>query len=210
MIEIIPNWHPVFVHFTVALLTVALGLFVVSRVSNCEQIVLVAKWNLWIGSAISLITIAAGFYAYNTVNHDTPSHEAMTEHRNLALITVTLLVPVLTWSIISHRKGRTLGLAFVGLFLLQGALLASTAWHGGELVYRYGLGVKSLPKSDAHQHAGHSHGDTQDHNHDDHMDDHMDEHQHDSQDMMDEDMGMEDMSMGSMPQNDGQGDGHQH
>jgi hypothetical protein len=29
MFEIIPNWHPIFVHFTVALLSLAVGLFVV-------------------------------------------------------------------------------------------------------------------------------------------------------------------------------------
>jgi len=180
MIEIIPNWHPVFVHFTVALLSVSLGLFVVSRLVNCDQAVLVAKWNLWIGSAITLITVAAGLYAYNTVAHDTPSHEAMTEHRNLALFTVALLIPVLVWSVISHRKGRALGLAFVGLFVLQGALLASTAWHGGELVYRYGLGVMSLPKVDSHDHAGHSHGGDE---HDDHDHEHVDGDEHAAADM---------------------------
>jgi len=206
MIEIIPNWHPLFVHFTVALLTISLGLFVLSRLVDCDKAVVVAKWNLWIGSAITLITVALGFYAYNTVAHDTPSHEAMTEHRNLALITVSLLLPVLIWSVITHRNGRTLGLAFVGLFLVQGAVLASTAWHGGELVYRHGLGVMSLPKTDDHQHGG----DTHEHEHDHDHGDHGNEHHHDSQNMMDEDMGMDDMSMESMPRNDRQVDGHQH
>jgi len=158
MIEIIPNWHPVFVHFTVALLSVSLGLFVLSLVAKCDQAVLVAKWNLWIGAGISLLTLAAGFYAYNTVAHDTPSHEAMTEHKNLALITLALLVPVVVWSVISHRKGKALGAGFVVLFLLVGGMLTSTAWHGGEAVYRYGLGVMSLPKIDKHDHAGHAQG----------------------------------------------------
>jgi len=37
---------------------------------------------------------------------------------------------------------------FVGALLLPVTLLVITAWHGGELVYRYGLGVQSLPKTD--------------------------------------------------------------
>ncbi len=159
MIEIIPNWHPIFVHFTIALLSVSLGLFVLNLIVKCDQAILVAKWNLWIGAGISLLTLAAGVYAYNTVAHDTPSHEAMTEHRNLALITLALLVPVVLWSVISHRKGKVLGAGFVALFLLVGGMLASTAWHGGEVVYRYGLGVMSLPKTDKHDHAGHAHAD---------------------------------------------------
>jgi len=40
-------------------------------------------------------------------------------------------------------------------------LLTSTAWLGGEAVYRYGLGVISLPKTDSHDHdhATGGHGD---------------------------------------------------
>jgi uncharacterized membrane protein len=203
MIEIIPNWHPIFVHFTVALLSVSLGLFVVSKLVNCDQAVLVAKWNLWIGSAITVITVAAGFYAYNTVTHDTPSHEAMTEHKNLALITVALLVPVLVWSVIAHRKGKALGLAFVGLFVLQGGLLASTAWHGGELVYRHGLGVMSLPKADHHHHhAGDAHDED---GHDDHDHEHADEHDHDAADM-----GTAEMSEDDEHHHDEDGHDHDH
>jgi len=214
MIEIIPNWHPVFVHFTVALLSVSLGLFVLSMVVKCDQAVLVAKWNLWIGAGISLLTLAAGFYAYNTVAHDTPSHEAMTEHKNLALITLGLLVPVVLWSVVSHRQGRTLGAGFVVLFLLVGGMLASTAWHGGEVVYRYGLGVMSLPKTDKHDHAGHAHdGDhaadeghvESGHGHDDLAGG------HESLDMdMDMDMDMGEMSMDDMGTEPGHNDGHDH
>lgn len=208
MIEIIPNWHPVFVHFTVALLSVSLGLFVLSLLVKCDQAVLVAKWNLWIGAAISLLTLAAGFYAYNTVAHDTASHEAMTEHKNLALITLGLLVPVVLWSVISHRQGKTLGAGFVVLFLVVGGMLASTAWHGGEAVYRYGLGVMSLPKIDTHDHAGHAQGG------DHHADESNDgsEHGHDVGDGHDSlDMDMGDMDMESMLQaGDHHDDGHAH
>ena len=215
MIEIIPNWHPVFVHFTVALLSVSLGLFVLSLIVKCEQAVLVAKWNLWIGAGISLLTLAAGVYAYNTVAHDTPSHEAMTEHKNLALITLALLLPVVVWSVRAHRQGKAVGIGFVTLFLLVGGMLASTAWHGGEVVYRYGLGVMSLPKTDSHDHAGHSHGDAaadQGHLDSNHSHSH-DEMANgiDSVDMNMEEMSMDEMDMESMPQEDGHhDDGHDH
>lgn len=208
MIEIIPNWHPVFVHFTVALLSVSLGLFIVGKFAKCDQATLVAKWNLWIGAAISLLTLAAGFYAYNTVAHDTPSHEAMTEHKNLALITLALLLPVVVWSVLLHRRNKEFGVAFLGLFLVVGAMLASTAWHGGEVVYRYGLGVMSLPKTDSHDHGAHGHGGESasgDHPHDDGhnhgSDEHGDsDHGHDSSSMMD--MSMDDMDMGDMGMDD--------
>lgn len=158
MIEIIPNWHPIFVHFTVALLSVSLGLYIVAAAIGSEQLRLVAKWNLWIGSAVTLLTVAAGWYAFNTVAHDDPSHAAMTEHRNWALVTVAVLIPVLIWSVAAERKAKRLGWGFLALFVVAGGLLASTAWHGGEVVYRYGLGVISLPQTDAHDHGAHAKG----------------------------------------------------
>ncbi len=158
MIEIIPNWHPFFVHFTVALLLVSVVLYLVGWLAKCEQATLVARWNLWLGAGVSLVTLAAGFQAFNTVAHDTPSHLAMIEHRNLALITAVLLLLWCAWSVVLHKKAKAVGGAFVVLALLVGAMVMSTAWHGAELVYRHGLGVMSLPDADAHDHAGHDHG----------------------------------------------------
>lgn len=193
MIEIIPNWHPIFVHFTVALLTVSLGLYLAAMASGSEQLRMVAKWNLWIGSAITLLTLAAGLYAYNTVAHDTPSHEAMTEHRNWALVTVAMLLPLLLWSVLAERRAKKLGWSFVGLFAVVGLLLASTAWHGAEVVYRYGLGVMSLPKTDSHDHASHPHGEAGHGNATNH-----DDHSHAPESGAEEKMGMDELNMNEM------------
>ena len=158
MIEVIPNWHPVFVHFTVALLSIAVILFVAVRFIGDEKLRLqweiVAQWNLWLGAIITVLTVVMGIVAYNSVAHDTASHAAMTEHRNLALVTAALFLCLAVWSAIRARAGQGINtLILIGL-LVAGGLLMSTAWHGGEVVYRYGLGVMSLPKTDDHGHAG--------------------------------------------------------
>lgn len=163
MIEIIPNWHPVFVHFTVALLSIAVLLSLVTQFMSPskirEQWQLVAQWNLWLGAGITVFTVAAGVVAYNTVAHDTPSHEAMTEHRNWALVTAALFFALAIWSWLRARAAKPMSGVFLIGLLIGGGLLASTAWHGGEAVYRFGLGVMSLPKADDHNHAaaGHEH-----------------------------------------------------
>src|SRR3569623_671631 len=46
-----------------------------------------AYWTLWAGAPISVITVAAGWYAFNTVKHDDAAHEMMIEHRNWAIST---------------------------------------------------------------------------------------------------------------------------
>lgn len=165
MFEIIPNWHPIFVHFTVALLSVAVGLVVVLPFIKSplkEQWQTVARWALWFGAGFTIVTGLTGLYAYNTVAHDTPSHAAMTDHRNWAIVTITLFLTLATWSIIRARKNKTLGMVFVVGMVVAGSVLASTAWHGGEVVYRYGLGVMSLPKAEGDGH-NHSHGGGHDH-----------------------------------------------
>ena len=170
MIEIIPNWHPIFVHFTVALLSLSVMLFVLTRFLKGpikDQLELVARWCLWFGAGFTVLTGATGIYAYNTVDHDTPSHLAMTEHRNWALITIASFFLLAGWSAIIVNQRKTFGFAFVAASIVAGLLLSSTAWHGGEVVYRYGLGVMSLPKVNGEGHAhdhgdggGHAHGDT--------------------------------------------------
>lgn len=183
MIDIIPNWHPIFVHFTVGLLLIS-ALFHIAAVlprnaALNQTFTHVANWNLWVGATLSIATVAAGWLAFNSVTHDTPSHEAMLTHRNWAVATFTAFLAVGAWSIVRAVKHIPIGLPLVFAVCAAGGLLISTAWHGGELVYRHGLGVMSLPNLDAHGHGegaahdhdhpaqpSHPHDDGQDHSHD--------------------------------------------
>ncbi len=167
MIEIIPNWHPIFVHFTVALLTTATLLFLVAAIARsqpwADAVLTTAHWNLWLGAALTVLTVAAGFYAYNTVTHDDPSHAAMTDHRNWAVGTALLFWALALYAAWWRRRYGTLNSAFVAITIVASGLLATTAWKGGELVYRHGLGVLSLPQAEGE---GHAHEAGSDHDHD--------------------------------------------
>lgn len=158
MIEIIPNWHPLFVHFTVALITVSGISFLLAKLivnkKLGEELLITGCWTLWIGAFFTIATVLAGFFAYYSVEHDTPSHIAMTTHRNWALVTSIAILFCVGWSLIQYRKKIKPTIPFILAMLITLALLASTAWHGGELVYRYGIGVISLPQSSE---AGHQH-----------------------------------------------------
>ncbi len=134
MFEIIPDWHPIFVHFTVALFSLAAGLFAVTLFAR------------------SPLTGLTGLYAYNTVTRDTLSLAAMTRHRNWAIVTITLILTLAVGSFVRVRCSQALSSVFIAAMLVAGGVLASTAWYGGELVYRHGLGVMSLPKTDDHEH----------------------------------------------------------
>ena len=116
MLNILPNRHPIFVHFAVALLTVAAGMHLLShfvtRPELRNQLTIAARWNLWIGIAATLLTVAAGWYAFNTVNHDAPSHLAMIEHRNWAMSTLAVFLAIAAWEYYLYRHGKGKGWLF--------------------------------------------------------------------------------------------------
>lgn len=165
MPEMIPNWHPIFVHFTVALLSTSAVFYLLGLALKKKHLLIVARWNLWIGALATIATVLAGWYAYNTVNHDGPSHAAMTDHRNWALVTASIFLLLALWALWKQRAANTVSRIFVAVILFAAGLLAVTGYKGGEVVYRHGLGVMRMPMISGdgghgiHEHGGAGHGD---------------------------------------------------
>lgn len=163
-VEIIPNWHPIFVHFTVGLLSVSALLYLAGLILKKENLLIAARWNLWIGAIVTVGTVLAGLYAYSTVMHDGPSHIAMTNHRNWALPTAGVFISLALWAAWKQRGAKTVSLVFVAIMLLASGLLAITGYKGSEVVYRHGMGVMRMPEVHGDGgHGSHSHGDMEGH-----------------------------------------------
>ena len=163
MIEIIPNWHSIFVNFTVALFVVSMLLHVVVLLApNApwrNACLAAAHWNLALGAVFALITVGTGLNAYYTVAHDNPSHAAMTDHRNWAFATAGIIVGLALWRWTQRRHDTQPSLLLAITLVLAGGLLTVTAWKGAELVFRYGLGVMALVEAEEPGHS-HEHGST--------------------------------------------------
>jgi len=174
MSDLIINWHPIFVHFTVALITMSfifywLGRFVPSQRWQ-HEFAIVGRWCLWTGSIITIITISLGFNAYYTVAHDDISHAVMTTHRNWAVIAFILLWLVTLWSLFIYRRNKKPSWVFLSALFVVVALVTVTAWYGGELVFRNGVGVISTPEKQkspkqGRRKTGHSHQGAHQHAH---------------------------------------------
>lgn len=158
-----PNLHPIFVHFTVALFSTSfvlyLAVYLIKFQNNAfiklsNELEITARWCLWMAALITIFTALAGLYAFNTVKHDAASHIAMTNHRNWAVPTASAIILLSIWSLWDFYKNRRPKALFLIGILITQILLTSTAWRGVELVFRYGLGVMSLPQSEG---TGHHH-----------------------------------------------------
>jgi uncharacterized membrane protein len=140
------QWHPIFVHFTIAPLAISAVLFAfVWRIGNPAwrtRLLAAAELNLWIGTAVTALTVVFGWIAFGTVPHDETVHELMVRHRTFALATFGGFV-ALTAVSIWHRRHAGYPSFLFAVALLGGlAGLAATAVLGGQLVFEHGLAVE--------------------------------------------------------------------
>jgi heme A synthase len=80
----------------------------------------------------------------------------MTNHRNWALFTASIFILLAIWAYVTQRGARSVNPLFVAVMLLATGLLFITGYKGGEVVYRYGLGVLSTPDMRQHNLIVHS------------------------------------------------------
>lgn len=162
--QIIPNFHPIAVHFPIALTLIAflfsLAAYVLRSHALAPQLTATGHFTLWLAAVTAAIAVLFGWLAFNSVNHDDAGHAAMLLHRAWAIPTAIGLILLACWDAWKHRVNTLMSMpAIVLLFLLSGAI-AVTGWLGGEVVYRHGIGVLSLPdiegagNSKNHGHAG--------------------------------------------------------
>ena len=150
-----PNLHPLVVHFAIAFLVAGPAFLLIAAMRPHAQkggIQAAGDWMFTLGLVSALIAVGAGLQAYYSVPHDGPSHAAMTDHRNWALVTTGSFTGFGIWRYL--RRKATPSVLFSFLLLVPVALLGVTGWKGGHLVYHYGLGVANLPvvSGDGHDH----------------------------------------------------------
>ncbi len=147
---IIPNVHPMLVHFPIALISVSAIFHLLAKLlqgkprfaSTCA---LLAHSTLWFGALAAIPTAIFGYLAFNSVNHDDAGHAAMLLHRAWALVTLGVLLMLAGWDVWRNKVDAPPATAFIAAVLIGWGMLGITAWHGAELVYRHGLGVLSMP-----------------------------------------------------------------
>ena len=165
--EMLPNWHPFFVHFTIAFFSVGpvlyLGAaFVPLGPGTQARLLLLARFCLWLGALLALVTVLTGLYAFSTVAHNKSAHLAMVNHRNWALATALagFVIAALTfWQRDENHASKIMA----GLTAVLFVLVMITGFKGAELVYRHGIGVESNVTDKTKTHHQHDHNHDHDH-----------------------------------------------
>lgn len=170
MIEIIPNLHPLFVHFPIALLSVSAFFHVAAKAMRGKRrfaspCAVLAHTTLWLGALFALPTVILGWQAFNSVKHDEAGHIAMSAHLAWAMPTFLLLALIAGWDAWRNKVDAPPSGMFIAAVLAAWIMVGITAWHGGELVYRHGLGVMSLPAAEDAEEHEHDHGTGHEHTH---------------------------------------------
>jgi len=172
MPDIIPNIHPMLVHFPIAFLIGSLGSAIIGKLiakkTYASHWVSASHILLWLGVISAVLTAIFGWQAYNSVNHDEAGHVAMKLHMTWAILSLVIALFAGCFDLLRVKLSQAMGWLFIGLLLLISILVGTTAWLGAELVYRHGIGVISLPGMSedgvGHEHgADHQHGDEHDH-----------------------------------------------
>ncbi|MCH2547384.1 MAG: DUF2231 domain-containing protein [Alphaproteobacteria bacterium] len=159
MPEIIPNWHPILVHFTFALLFLSPFAFLIAQFGKDQPwgktFLIAGRVSLWTGVLITPLTLWAGFGAMEQAHHQISSQvdHYIHDHRNWAIATAASFALLALWAAINWRRGAKEGWLFVILALLALTPLTTTGYKGGELVYRHGVGVMSSSESSGKAHA---------------------------------------------------------
>jgi len=142
--------HPIFVHFTVALSFTAFGAYVIAYIlpeGNLKRdLSISAVWMLFFCLLASVLTLIFGFLQFNSVKHDMLVHMPMTDHRNWALGTALVLFLCTIFALRGYIQNKIHSATLTIGFLVLIGMVGTTAYKGGELVYHYGLSVKSTPE----------------------------------------------------------------
>ena len=146
---IVPGWHPLIVHFPIALtLTAGLALLVAKLARNeslAETLALIATWNLAAGAIAALFALATGLAGVLDLQVGDAARAAISTHVKWAMFTSMALILTAVWRGAGNAPRSRPSWLLVAVLSAVCAAWSVTGYFGGENVYRFGIGVMHPP-----------------------------------------------------------------
>jgi uncharacterized membrane protein len=142
------RWHPMIVHFPLALTLTAAALLLAARLMRRPEaaavLAIVGTWNLCLGAVAALITLGTGLGAVLDLEVSAAARESISTHAKWAIFTTLTLVLLAVWrGAGTEQRSRPTWLFIIVLSAASCALIA-TGYRGGQNVYRFGVGVEKI------------------------------------------------------------------
>ncbi len=139
------EWHPMAVHFPLALdVTGALALSA-SRLKAAGRhgaaLATVGTWNVCLGAVGTLVAVATGLAAVASLDLEPAARLAVGAHVKWAVFATVGLLLIAVWRSAGNPSDSRPSRLFLGILWLVTAALLVTGYRGGQNVYRYGVGV---------------------------------------------------------------------
>jgi len=135
------NYHPIFVHFPIALWLTALFFELLAVLRSSDDMHRTAARLLYLGTLAGAIAALTGLYAQDSVPNG-PAQGVVELHEDIMLVTFSLSVGLCLFAFFARKNFTVLfrKLMLLGLVILA-ALLTYGTDRGAQLVYQYGSGV---------------------------------------------------------------------
>jgi uncharacterized membrane protein len=137
------EWHPITVHFPLALVTTGAAALSAARLFERRRATLatVGTWNLCLGALGALTAVATGLTALASVEIGAAARAAVALHVKWAIFTSVGLLLAAVWRGAGGFADARPSRWFLGVLWALVAALVMTGYRGGQNVYRYGVGV---------------------------------------------------------------------
>jgi uncharacterized membrane protein len=143
-----PGWHPLVVHFPIALIVVAAALLLAARLLRSEILAstaaTVGTWNLCLGAVAAVFALGSGLGAVLDLDVSAAARAAISQHMKWAMFTTLLLLLLAVWRGAGAASGSRPSWVFIVVLLAATAALGVTGYRGGKNVYDYAVGVKKI------------------------------------------------------------------
>jgi uncharacterized membrane protein len=140
-----PGWHPMVVHFPLALVVTAALFLVAARLLRQERhaatLATVGTWNLCLGAVAALFALATGLAAVLDLHVGLAARQAISLHVKWAIFTTLVVVLLAVWRGAGVAQESRPSWVFIVVLVAATAALVMTGYRGGQNVYQYGIGV---------------------------------------------------------------------
>jgi uncharacterized membrane protein len=151
VMPLLPGWHPLVVHFPLALIVTATLMLTLARVVRSGRLAAtlatVGTWNLCLGAVGVFFALGTGLAAVMGLNVGAAAHQAISSHVKSAVVTTLLVLLAAVWRGSGTDADSRPSSLFLVIVWAATAALVVTGYRGGQNVYRYGIGVATSIES---------------------------------------------------------------